>query len=360
MRREAVSGRALGLLAAAIACLGFAAPASAEQQAGADLHDARYCEILELKDPPPDARVVVWNTIGLNDCPAAKWDPLEAGLLAEELGDTAVVLNGPRHFLMDAAKARTGAVRSFHGLRMRRVATIPIHSFADLAQTTYTERTIDRDNTWHWRSGRRVYELLAPDGSTYVMQSYSQIVNPELTMADLSSLGDRLDPPTGWRYRVRRLKEPLTLRATGSATIIQDELKNTYQRMPLARESTRHRVDVSGVTRSVGSPQPGTIEDQGTITGRPFGRGSVDLVATLDNGRMTGPFTIDSKRGTAFGSVETTYVIEGNEITFDGTAEFTGGTGRYRGISGRRLKAHDHNTLDGQNGTLTLTGFARF
>jgi hypothetical protein len=56
-----------------------------------------------------------------------------------------------------------------------------------------------------------------------------------------------------------------------------------------------------------------------------------------------------------------TFVISGNEITFDGTADFTGGKGRYRGIRGRDLKAHDHNTIpDGQNGVISLKGFARW
>lgn len=354
-----------GILAVAAILAGLAAvavPAGAEQQSGNDLHDARYCEILELKGAPPDAKVVVWNTIGLNDCPAKWWDAFDAGSLAAELGDTFVVLNGPRHFLMDSAKARTGAVRSFHGKRMRRVATIPVDSFADLAQTPYAERTVDRVNTWHWNDGRRVYELLAPDGSTYLMQSYSQIVDPELTMGDLRSLGDRLDLPDGWRYRVRRLRQPLTLRASGSATIIQDDLKNTYQRLPAAEDhSRRHRVDVSGVTRTVGSPQPGTLEDRGTIAGRPFGSGTIDLLATFEEGqRMSGTFQVKTEKGSAFGTIDTTYVITGSEIDFDGTAAFTGGTGRYRGIRGKELKAHDHNTLDGQNGTLTLEGFARF
>ena len=53
------------------------------------------------------------------------------------------------------------------------------------------------------------------------------------------------------------------------------------------------------------------------------------------------------------------YVISGNRIAFDGTATFTGGTGPYRGITGT-VAAHDENTLDGQNGTVTLTGRVRY
>ena len=250
----------LGALAAvaALSLLGAAA-ASAEVKSGNDLHNARYCEILELKGGPPDGRVVVWNTIGLNDCPAAKWDALDASQIAAENGDTLVIKNGPRHFLMDAARARTGKVRSFHGLRMRRVATIPIKSSSDLVRAAYTERTVDRTNTWHWRKGRRVYELLAPDGSNYLMQSYSQIVDPSQRIGDLKSLGKRLDLPAGWSYRSRVLKHALTLNAEGEATIVQDDLQNTYQRLP-ARPGPKpesHRVDLLGATKKVGGPSAG-------------------------------------------------------------------------------------------------------
>src|SRR3954452_2137918 len=196
---------------------------------GSHLHDARYCEILVLRGAPPTARVTVWNTIGLNKCSPKWWRGFDAGSLARELGATFVVLNGPRHFLMDSATAATGRVRSFHGMRMRKVATIPIGSLAELTQTPYTDRTIKRTNTWRWRAGRTVFELVAPGGDTYVMQSYAQIKDPSLRLSALRALGKRLALPASWRYRARELKRPLVLRAKGSATILQDELQNTYQ-----------------------------------------------------------------------------------------------------------------------------------
>ena len=68
--------RAAVLLAAGAAALTSAAPATAASLGG--LHDARYCEIIELKGAPPDATAVVWNTIGLNKCPAAWWNAFDA------------------------------------------------------------------------------------------------------------------------------------------------------------------------------------------------------------------------------------------------------------------------------------------
>jgi hypothetical protein len=357
VQREAVirAGLSAALAAAAIALPAAASPGSP------NLHNARYCEILEVRGSLPNVVVTVWNTIGLNRCPAAKWEAIDASALAAERGATLVIKNGPRHFLMDSATASIGRTETFGGIAMRKVATIPIDTAAELSRTPYTERTIERRNTWTWNAGRRVYELLAPDGSNYVMQSYAQIHDPDQTIADLRTLGDRLELPPGWAYRVRRLKRDITLRAKGRAMVIQDDLENTYQRLPRRSEQTRaHTVALSGATRNVGAPEPGTLQDQGTVSGRPFGDGTIDLLIRFAGSSVTGTFRIDAAKGSVFGTVAMDYVITGPQITFNGTAEFTGGTGPYRGIEGEDLQAFDRNTLDGQNGTFTLDGVAEY
>jgi hypothetical protein len=63
----------------------------------------------------------------------------------------------------------------------------------------------------------------------YLMQAYSQIVDPTLTLGALRTLGSRLKLPAGWSYRTRKLRHDRSLRTAGDATIVQDELMNTYQ-----------------------------------------------------------------------------------------------------------------------------------
>jgi hypothetical protein len=327
------------------------------------LHDARYCEVIALKGAPPDATAVVWNTIGLNRCPAAWWNAFDAGDLAHELGATVVVLNGPRHFLMDSVSVpRAGRVRAFHGQKLRRVAAIPIRTAADVAQVPYSDRVIERDNTWRWQRGRRVYELVAPGGDVYVMQSYSQIKDRGLSIGKLRSLGRRLDLPQGWRYRSRVLRRPLALGADGQATIVQDELQDTYQlahatRKPGPRKS--HELNLSARTKEVGASAAG-IHDRGTVTGTPFGKGSIDILVTLAGGKATGRFRMAFAKGSLTGTVDLPFTISGGEIDFKGTSRISGGTGAYRGITSGALKTHDHNTLDGQHGVVTVTGSARY
>ena len=130
-----------------------------------------------------------------------------------------------------------------------------------------------------------------------------------------------------------------------------------------ASKQKRHRVDLTGQTKMVGGTIiPGPVKDEGTITGKPFGDARIKLTIQLDlaTSTATGTFRIRDDRGTAVGTADMTFVLSvpTNNITFDGTADFTGGKGRYKGIKGESLKAHDTNTLDGQNGEISLKGFA--
>jgi hypothetical protein len=228
LRLSALAAVALAALAA-----GGAASAAPLRSTSA-MFDDRYCEYLVVKGSPPNLFADVWNTYGLDDCPPALWKASDANALKTQLGGLAVQLNGPRHWLIDSASIRLaaglGQVRSFGGLRMRRIATVQVPVTDGLPGTRpYREVTVNRRNTFVWSRAHRVFELTAPDGSVYVMQSYAQIKNPGLTLARLPALGPQLALPAGWRYRTRRLKADLRLTTAGRATVVQDVLDDTYQ-----------------------------------------------------------------------------------------------------------------------------------
>ena len=52
-----------------------------------------------------------------------------------------------------------------------------------------------------------------------------------LSYADLPALGARLKLPSGWRYSSMVPDTDLVLGAQRQATIVQDELENTYQKL---------------------------------------------------------------------------------------------------------------------------------
>ncbi len=200
------------------------------------LHGARYGEVLLVRGRLNRIEATVYNTLGLNDCPDDLWRALDTEAIKEAHRARAAILNGPRYFLMDSiAIADPGQeIVTFGELQMRPLATVRL-SLADLRggldRRPYTERAIRRTTVYVYDEGREVYELVTPDGTTCVMQSYSLAVDPTLSEADLPALGARLQLPDGWRYRVRQLSREWSLAIDGEARVVQDDLENTYQRV---------------------------------------------------------------------------------------------------------------------------------
>ena len=199
-----------------------------------DVRDRRYCELIVAKREGVRLLADVYNTLGLNDCPQAAWDAIDTAKVASQFGAVRVIRNGPRYFIMDrlASGDATRAPADIQGLAMRPVATMRVR-LLDLIgkRASYVERTIRRTTDWVFLAGKPVYELVNPKGQVYVMQSYSQIVDPSLGYADLATLGSRLKPPKDWQYRSRTLTADLVAQAKGEAHVLQDELQNTYQRL---------------------------------------------------------------------------------------------------------------------------------
>ncbi len=200
------------------------------------MRNARYGEILILKGGPFSFIGSVYNTLGLNDCPEAAWKALDPAKLKEQYKADAVMLNGPRHFMMDRCSlANPGNIQTFGGLQARHLADVKISLLTLLhgRAKPYTESTVKRTTEYVYRAGRPVYELISPKGVVYVMQTYALIVDPNLTEAQLPALGQKLKLPAGWKYRTRKLDADLTLQVKGTAYVLQDDLENSYQRSTL-------------------------------------------------------------------------------------------------------------------------------
>ena len=198
------------------------------------VRNARYCEIVPVVRDGLHLVASVYNTLGLNDCPAALWDKITEEAMKQRFpAAIKIVLNGPRHFLMDtiAGEGDTamGETIDAGGLALTKRATIDL-SFAELAEGPYHERTINRETRYVFDAGKPVFVLMAPNGSRYAMQAYAQIVDKNLSYDDLPKLGVRLKLPTGWSYTVMTPAKDLIVGAQGKAIVVQDDLDNTYQK----------------------------------------------------------------------------------------------------------------------------------
>lgn len=198
------------------------------------LRGLRYCEVLLLAEDTGTYRAEVYTTLGLTDCPQEQWDALDAPTIAAEREALAAILNGPRYWTLDEIvqlEERERVETTFGALPMFLAATVDLGaSLPD--QTPYTERHVVRQTIFRFDAGTEVHELTAPDGRRYVMQSLSHIVDDTQSLDTLAGLGDRLDLPDGWSFASRTLDERLDVLSTdGVATVVQDDLQNTYQRI---------------------------------------------------------------------------------------------------------------------------------
>jgi hypothetical protein len=196
--------------------------------------NVRYCELIPVVRRGLHLTATVYNTLGLNDCPAAVWDKISEAAMRKRFGALKVVINGPRHFVMDtiAGEGETAAGKTVEagGLSLTARATINVN-LSDLLGKPYRERSIARETRYVFKAGKPVFLLVRGDGARYAMQSYAQIVDKSLSYADLPTLGARLKLPAGWRYETMTPDTDLILGAQGKATVVQDELQNTYQKL---------------------------------------------------------------------------------------------------------------------------------
>ena len=220
--RTARLTRALSALVIALA----AAP-----EASAQLRGIRYCEVLPVYFVGGALIADVWNTVGLNLCPQADFEALDPAAIAQDLGAITAILNGPRHWTLDFIVGNgnpSNEVMTFGNLEMRLGATVEVPLGGP--PPAYSENSVNRDTQFFFFSGSEVYELIDPTGRVYVMQSYSLQVDDTLTEADLPDLGSRLQLPAGWGFRARVVSADYVVEdVAGVATVVQDELSNSYQ-----------------------------------------------------------------------------------------------------------------------------------
>ncbi|OMC14342.1 hypothetical protein A5735_11110 [Mycolicibacter heraklionensis] len=199
------------------------------RQQTTDVSGKRYGEVLLVEIGPSGPQATVYNTFPLNDCPAQLWSALDAQAIAAENGAAAALLNGPRYWLMNTIeKAPQGPreTKTFGGIEMIKQAQVALSS---MNPGPYTVNEVTRHAVFIFDAGEQIYELIDPDGRRWVMQTWSQVVDPGLSRADLAGLADRLTLPAGWSYQARVLTSPLRVDTTTEvARVLQDDLTNSY------------------------------------------------------------------------------------------------------------------------------------
>src|ERR1700752_629032 len=166
-------------------------------------------EVLLVTPGEAGPQATVYNSFPLNDCPAELWSALDPQAIAAENGAATALLNGPRYWLMNAIeKEQQGpqVTKTFGGIEMIQQATVLLSS---MNPAPFTVNKVSRNTVFVFNAGEEVYELHDPDGRRWVMQTWSQVADPNLSRADLPGLASRLNLPDGWSYQPRVLTETL-------------------------------------------------------------------------------------------------------------------------------------------------------
>jgi hypothetical protein len=209
------------------------APAVSDSNSVRDgLHGVRYCEIILLSDKEDGIHGEVFNTFPLNECPDDQWKAIDTVAIAKAEEVFFASSNGPRYWAMDSvAKSDASETykKTFGEIEMNHYASVFVGANPAAMQNPYTPRAVDRKAAFTFNAGTTVYMLRDADGKTYVMQSWSQQVDPELAEDDLITLGERLELPEGWTYDSKTLTQEFVVETRAEdAQVLSDDLRNSY------------------------------------------------------------------------------------------------------------------------------------
>ncbi|MCP9849053.1 hypothetical protein [Cyanobium sp. Morenito 9A2] len=180
-----------------------------------------------------------------NEVVDARFRSLQAESLKKEYGSDGVFFNGPRRFVANGFTAV-----SYNDCTKRAINTIPLYLYGTFEVPSFNEFVAGppvaykvlvskRTNTFIFKAGEQVNELITPEGAVYTMFSLSLKADPTNTIENLPNLGKRLTLPTGWRYRTRTLERDMILSSSYDAnppnTIVLDQFEGNYQHNPGAR-----------------------------------------------------------------------------------------------------------------------------
>ncbi|MFA4928520.1 MAG: hypothetical protein WC558_08385 [Patulibacter sp.] len=136
----------------------------------------------------------------------------------------------------------------------------------------------------------------------------------------------------------------------------------TLVAVPSADAAKTYKVAASGqVKLTKREPATKKIEQKGTISGAPFGRGTLTLRSKLA-GRKLLEFSIRlvTPHGTVTGNGTATLKASGSQADYSGQLKITGGTRRYASITRSNLRVSGVGDSAARTTTVRITGSARY
>ena len=192
-----------------------------------------FCGCAVIIGTGRNARSHMHATTGISVATPETPDKIDTAKLARELGADMCAVNRGRIWTVDELEVQGGYIVDFHGVPMTWVGEMVAEDLFLQFKNPYLPSLIQRLTNWIYYANKPVYLLREPKGPVWVMQEYTKSVDPSLDIDNLHEVGSKLKHlPKGWTFETKVLTKELSLdtgRGDGWASIIRDELGNTYQ-----------------------------------------------------------------------------------------------------------------------------------
>jgi hypothetical protein len=117
-------------------------------------------------------------------------------------------------------------------------------------------------------------------------------------------------------------------------------------------------IAIVGKTQLDRAESPLVLVDTGTVTGTPYGAGTIELTYTLhpQSGTAETAFTITTATGTVTGAAVSRYAMRTASISFSGIGMITGGTGAFAGAASGVLQFNALHSITGKREVIQFVG----
>jgi hypothetical protein len=194
-----------------------------------------FCEVaLITGTSKANAIADFYNSTGTDICTPERFAGLDKAKIISETGAREVFLNPSRRWTFDQLDVyEDGVERTFGGIKMTWMGVVPVEELEKgVTKGHYVPGYIFRNNQYTFKKGREIHILDAPDGEVFVMQSFTNFKQKEVTIDNARNLGSILTLPPGWKFRSVVLDRDLIVnqkRTNGLAHVFQDDMLNAYQ-----------------------------------------------------------------------------------------------------------------------------------
>ncbi len=200
-----------------------------------DMRGYVFCEVALITGTTKSNAIAdFYNSTGAGNCTPEAFAALNEEQIKKETDSRAVFLNPSRHWMFDQFWVyEAGDDRTFGAAKFTWMGVVPVEELEKgVTKGHYVPGYIFRNNQYKWNKGSEIYLLDAPDGEVFVMQSFTNFVQKDVTIDNIRDLGSKLHMPPGWKFRSVVLDRDLVVnqeRTNHLAHVFQDDLKDAYQ-----------------------------------------------------------------------------------------------------------------------------------